>query len=119
MHKQRGLSLVTLILVAALVGSVLVLGLKLMPAYTEYFGLKAAIKKLAVEQAGAPPQEIREAFYKRATIENIQSVQPDDLEITQDQSGTTIAVKYQKVIPLVANISLMVDFQTSANQANK
>ncbi|WP_374354656.1 DUF4845 domain-containing protein [Chitinimonas sp.] len=117
MRKQRGVSLIAVILGAVLLGFVALLALKLLPVYSEYFGVKSALVAIAKEQAGAPPSDIREAFYKRATIENIKSVQPDDLEITQDQTGTTISVAYQTEVSLVANISLLIKFSTSANHA--
>jgi hypothetical protein len=118
MHKQRGVSLIVMLLAAIVLGVGFLLGLKLLPVYTEYFGLKSVLKSLANEQAGAPPSAIREAFIKKATIENISSVRPDDLDIAQDQNGTTIEVSYQKVVPLVANVNLMIEFTTSATHAN-
>ncbi|QDQ25537.1 DUF4845 domain-containing protein [Chitinimonas arctica] len=110
MQKQRGLSMVTMLAWGIILGGALVLSLKLIPAYSEYFGVKSVLKKLVVEQSGAPVSDIRESFDKRANIENISSVKGEDLEILQDQQGTTVTVAYQRVIPLVANVSLLFDF---------
>lgn len=110
MRKQKGLSLINLLAWGIILGGGLILGLKLVPAYTEYFGVKSALKGIAKEKAGAPLSEIREAFERRATIENIQSLTSADLDIVQDQSGTTISVSYQRVIPLMGNASLVLDY---------
>jgi hypothetical protein len=118
MRKQRGLSLFTMLLSAIVLGVGLLLALKLLPVYSEYFGLKSVLKALVTEEAGAPPSDIRALFARKATIQNVTSVTPDDLDIVQDQTGTTISVTYQKVVPLVANVSLMIDFSTSATHAN-
>jgi len=115
MRKQRGLSLINLILWAVVVGFIALVGLKLVPVYTEYFGLKSALNALVKEKAGAPLSEVREGFLHRAEIENITSVKADDLDIQQDKSGTSISVKYQKVVPLIANVSLLFDFEASAH----
>jgi len=116
MRKQRGLSLVNLILWAVVLGFCALLGLKLVPVYTEYFGVKSVLAGLVKEKAGAPLSEIRESYQHRAEIENISAVKSDDLDIEQDKTGTTIAVKYQKTVPLIANVSLLFDFETSAHK---
>jgi hypothetical protein len=114
MRKQTGLSLVTMLLTAILLGLALLLALQMIPVYTEYFSVKSVLKQLANEQAGAPPADIRESFVKRATIQNISSVKPDDLDITQDANGTTISVSYQAKVHLIANVSLLFDFSAEA-----
>ncbi|GAB3249958.1 DUF4845 domain-containing protein [Chitinimonas naiadis] len=110
MQKQRGVSLINMLAWAILLGMGLILGLKLVPVYTEYFGVKGVLKALVRDQAGAPVSDIREAFVKRADIENIHSVTAGDLDIIQDQSGTRISASYQAVVPLVGNASLVFDF---------
>jgi hypothetical protein len=115
MRKQTGLSLVTVLLGALVLGLALLLALQLIPVYTEYFSVKSVLKQLADEQAGAPPADIRESFIKRASIQNISSVKPDDLDITQDANGTTIAVSYQAKVHLAGNASLVFDFNAEAH----
>ncbi|MDN3576165.1 DUF4845 domain-containing protein [Chitinimonas viridis] len=110
MRKQKGLSLINLLAWGIILGACLVLGLKLIPVYSEYMGIKTALKALAKDMSGAPIGEIRESFDKRATIEDIKSVQAADLDIVQDQAGTVISVTYQRVVPLVGNASLLFDF---------
>ncbi|MBV8464501.1 MAG: DUF4845 domain-containing protein [Burkholderiales bacterium] len=114
MRKQNGLSLVTMLLGAIVLGLALLLVIQLIPVYTEYFSVKSVLKQLANEQAGAPPAEIRESFVKRASIQDISSVKPDDLDITQDANGTSISVTYQAKVHLVANVSLLFDFSAQA-----
>jgi len=114
MQKQRGLSMINMLALALILGMGLILGLKLVPVYTEYFGLKKVLNTLAREQGGAPVSDIRESFDKRANIENIHSVKSTDLDIVQDQTGTNISVSYQAVVPLIANASLVFDFQAEA-----
>lgn len=118
MRKQRGMSMIAMILVAALLGMAFIVALKLLPVYSEYFSIKSTLKQLASEQAGAPPSAIGEAFIKHATIENINSVKPENLDISEEGGTTTIAVKYAAEVPLIANISLKVNFETSASHTN-
>ncbi|MFC4159192.1 DUF4845 domain-containing protein [Chitinimonas lacunae] len=114
MQKQRGLSYVTMLLAAIVLGFGMVLFFKLVPAFTEYFAVKRTVEILAKENASAPMPDIREAFRKRAEIEDIKAISAEDLEIIQDQEGTEIIADYKKIVPLIANASLMFEFRTSA-----
>lgn len=108
--------MMTLLAWGVVLGMGFILGMKMIPAYTEYFGVKNVLKTLVREQAGAPVTDIRESFDKRAVIENISAVKGGDLDIEQDARGTTIAVSYQKIIPLIANASLMFDFHAEEHR---
>ena len=50
MHKQRGVSLMGLLIIGSMVAFLMLLGFKLVPAYVEYFSLKKTLQSLAVEQ---------------------------------------------------------------------
>ncbi len=54
--------------------------------------------------------DVRRAFDRRATIDDITVITPADLEITKDGSDFVIAFAYQKKVPLFANVSVLIDF---------
>ncbi|GAB7128363.1 hypothetical protein JCM19000A_28700 [Silvimonas sp. JCM 19000] len=110
MRKQQGLSFFGFIMVAVFVAAVAVTFFKVIPAYVEYFNIKKTIKTIAKEGAGQPPAEIRSAFSKHAEIDDIESVKASDLQIQQAGGNTSVSVNYQRTVPLVANISLLFDF---------
>jgi len=111
MFRQRGISLMGLIVTLAVVGFVGVMAAKLLPAYIDYF----AVKKIfaAMEQAGdlkGSVHDIRKSFERRNDIENAQDVHPEDLEITKEGGETVMSVSWSKKVPLVSNISACLDF---------
>ena len=111
MVRQRGVSLVGLIVTLAVGAFIFVLGVKLVPAYIEYFSVKKMFS--AMEANGdlkGSVREIRYAFEKRNNIENVADVHPDDLEITKEGGETVISVSWSKKVGLVANISACLDF---------
>ncbi|MEW9900068.1 DUF4845 domain-containing protein [Chitinivorax sp. PXF-14] len=118
MKKQRGLSLFGLLVIGALVGFFVLLGIKCVPAYTEYFGVKNAITALIKDSASAPAQEIRAAFDKRGLIEGYK-IRGDELDIDQTPNGTTIGIEYDREVPVAANISLKIHFTVSQSTAGK
>ena len=55
-------------------------------------------------------------FSNHATIDDIKSVQPDDLEISKEGGKVVVSASYQVTIPLAGNISLLMDFNPSTQQ---
>jgi hypothetical protein len=57
----------------------------------------------------------RQAFGKYAEIEHIKTLTPADLDIFKEDNQVVIAFAYEKRIPLVANVSLLIDFRGSSS----
>ena len=93
------------------------LGLKMVPSYIEFFALKKAINAVGEEaRNGANAAAIRKSFSNRATIDAIESVKPEDLEITKDSTGVIVSAAYRKEIPLVSNIGIYIDFSAVSRE---
>jgi hypothetical protein len=113
--KQRGMSLSTLIFGGGLIALLAVVGMKLLPAYIEFF----AVKKIfaSMEQAGdikGSVRDIRSSFDKRNAIEDVKSVKSEDLEITKEGGETVISVSWSTKIYLVGNASACLDFSVTS-----
>ena len=114
MMKQRGVSLMGLIIGLAVVGFLAIMAAKLMPAYIEYFSVKKMFS--AMEQAGdmkLSVREIRKSFDTRNTIEDVKSVKGDDLEIGKEGGETVVTATWSNKVPLVSNISACLDFSVT------
>ncbi|MBZ2208097.1 DUF4845 domain-containing protein [Massilia soli] len=105
---QRGVSLTGLILVLAIMGFVAIVALKTVPAYAEYSAVKDAIA--VAKDTGGTVREMQVSFDKNADINNIESIKGRDLVISKESGETEISFEYEKRIPLVANVSLLIDF---------
>ena len=108
---QRGLSLVNLIVGLAVVGFLVVMAAKLIPAYLEFYNVKKVLATM--EQAGSLKGTVREIRYdweKRNAIEDIKSVRGEDLEITKAGGETVVTAAWSVRIPMVGNASACLDF---------
>jgi hypothetical protein len=109
--KQLGLNLGGLLAVCVVIIALVMLGLKMVPSYIEYFSIKKAVVALGEEsRGGTSVADIRKDFDKRATIDAVSTVSGKDLDITKDGPDVVISVSYRKEIPLVANVGLYIDF---------
>ncbi len=114
--RQRGVSMFGILLIC--VGMVLVAigGLKVVPAYIEYFAVKKAVTGIVQSgEAKGTVADIRRSFDKRAQVDDITVVSGGDLEITKEGSDVVVSFAYPKKIPLFGNVSIFFDFAGSSN----
>jgi hypothetical protein len=116
--KQRGLSFSGFIFGAFLLVMASIVGLKMIPAYIE----NATIKNLFVTIANDPEMKdatvgaIKMSFSKRASIESVSVIGTDDIDIEKVDGDLVLSASYPVKIPLVANISLYLEFNPSSGK---
>jgi Domain of unknown function (DUF4845) len=115
--RQRGITLLGLIMGSVVLVFVALLGMRLLPSYIEYFTIKKAVVGIANETRGRSPavNEVRRLFENRQAIDDFHAVNSTDLEITKVGNDVQIVAAYRKEIPLVANIGVYIDFVASSN----
>lgn len=106
--KQTGVSLTGLILVLAVIGVIAVFAIKLLPTYFEYSAIKDAIVR--AKEAGGTPREMQVAFDKNAGMNSVTAISGRDLTITRDDGETQLSFAYEKRVPLVGKVSLVIDY---------
>lgn len=117
--KQRGVTFTGFIMVAAVLVSVAIFSMKLIPAYMENGKIQKAFDAIVRDpalQAGTV-FEIKEAFYKRAnTMDNVTTVTSNDIVISKENGVLTLSASYSAKIPLAGNVSLLVEFNPTASR---
>jgi hypothetical protein len=115
MKKQQGVTLLGMAAGCVVLIILVIGGLKITPAYIEYFTVKKAVVAIAQSNGRGTVGEIRQAFDKRAAIDSIDVVGAKDLEITKEGNDVVVSVSYPKRISLFGNVSLIIDFVASSN----
>jgi sensor histidine kinase regulating citrate/malate metabolism len=115
--RQRGLSMLGFLFVAAVVIVCVMVGFRVMPAYIEFYSVQKALEQaLADTKDLNSATEIRNAFQRRADAGYIESVQSRDVEITKSKNSVTANISWTRKLPLVANVSLFLEFDASATR---
>ena len=113
-NKQQGLTLISVILVAALLGAALLVAFKCIPVVTEYLAIVRVIKAVAEDgDNGETVGNLKHSFDRRAVIDDITTIRGKDLIIYKQGGKVVVQAKYERRVPLVANVSLLFDFNTS------
>ena len=115
MRNQQGATLLGMLVVGIVIVFLVVGGVKIAPAYIEYFTVKKAIVAIARSNSKATVGEVRYAFQLRAAIDNIDVIGAKDLEITKEGAEVVISFAYPKRIPLFGNVNVVIDFAASSN----
>ena len=116
-RQQLGLSLAGLLGAAFAIAILALLVMKVAPEYYEHRQIVGAIKKVAANaRQDASVKEVRDAFDRQANVDYISALDSSDLEVTKEGGRIVIAFSYEKRIPLVANVSLLLDFTGSSKE---
>jgi hypothetical protein len=109
--RQRGLSLIGLMVWAVGLGIVALVVMKVVPTINEFYTIQRAVDKVAKE-GGTTVPDIRQAFDRQKEIEySIQAISGSDLEITKINEKIVVAFAYDKEIELMAPVYLVIKYQ--------
>jgi Domain of unknown function (DUF4845) len=116
MRRQRGMSGIGILIILILVVFAALIGMRVTPAYLEYFAIKKAIASMTQsgELRGGSVADVRRSFERHQAIDDFTAVGPQDLEITKDGGDLVISFAYEKRVPLFYNVSLLIDFAGSS-----
>ena len=108
--RQRGLTLIGLLFWGILVAMLALVVIRVLPTINEYTTVQRAVKKIAQDNPGTVP-EIRAAFDRQKNIEySISSISGQDLQITKENDKVVIRFEYNKEVPLVEPVFLLIKY---------
>lgn len=105
---QRGISLFGLIFFGAALAFIGIVAAQVIPPVNEYLSIKKHIN--TVKSQGATVQDIRNKFDSTAHIQDIKTLSGKDLDITKENDKVKISFAYNKEIPLMGPVSLLIKF---------
>jgi hypothetical protein len=116
-QRQRGLSIVGFILVAALVMLAVMIGFRMVPAYIEWYTVqKVMATTLQTSKDGFTLYQFRRDFDLKASADYIDSVRGSDIEVTKEGNQLVATATWQRVLHLVGNVSLLLEFEATATK---
>jgi hypothetical protein len=115
--RQRGLSMLGFLFVAAVVVTCVMVGFRVLPAYIEYYSIQKALEQALVDAKDLnSAAEVRSAFQKRADAGYIESITGRDVDVVKSKNEVTASASWNRKLPLVANVSLWLDFEATATR---
>lgn len=109
---QSGMSLFSLLIVGIVIGFLLLVGMKVFPTATEYWAIKKAANKAAME--GSSVADVQRSFDKASQIDDFSAITGKDLIINKNGDKMIVSFAYEKRIPLFGPASLLLDYRGSS-----
>lgn len=115
-HNQKGITLLSFLLILALVGFFGFLFMRLFPVYTEYFSAVNDIKAVT-QAADADKLElpmIKDGLYRRFQISYVERINLDKhIKLRTEKDGKVLDLKYEVREPLMYNLDFVAKFERS------
>ena len=115
-RRQHGLSMIGFLFVATVVVVVTLLAFRMMPAYIEHYTIQKALEGALADSNDLSVATIRRAMDRRLAADYADAVVGKDVEVTKNGNAITASVSWQVKLPLVSNVSLLLDFDAAASR---
>jgi hypothetical protein len=110
---QAGMTMISWIMLAALIGFVGLFGFKLFPLYMNYFTINSVLTNVAKGVTeGEAPVQIRKDIGNFFDVNDVNNVKPEDIQIKNnpDTKTITLILDYDERTNFVYNVDLVVHF---------
>ena len=117
-HRQRGMTMLGIIVVVVVVGAWVYAGIRLAPKYLEYMRVASTLEKVRDEYDSNPGTTefmLRKAIERHFDIEMVEVITSNDIEIKKEGGEFTMRAAYEDTVPLAGNVSFLVEFDKSVN----
>lgn len=103
--RQRGMSVIGLLLLLVLIGAVALVAMRVIPMYVQYYSIKSTIETVRKESVGdMAKEEIQRAIQRRFDIGYVTNVQAKDLNVRNDRQGKVLDLVYQDERELIKGL---------------
>ena len=116
LSRQRGASLISLLVLAIVVGFFMLIGARAFPAVNEYLTIRQAVNKI-MRANPASPTDIRSSFEKTVEVEySIHTISASDLniQVLGDTGRIRTSFAYNAEVEIFDPVYLMFKFSGSA-----
>jgi len=109
LKRQQGMTAIGWLIVLALIGFFVLLTLRMLPSYMEFFKVSSTLDSLEKETL-ATPAEIRKLLERRFEISYVETIKPKDVLIKNAGAAWNVTAKYDSRVHLFANIDVVMAF---------
>ena len=109
------MTLIGFVMVLAVVGIFIYMGMKLIPMYSEYYSVKQALAAMAREPGitDNDPAKIKDLLFRRLDVSYADTVKPEHVKIARKDAGYVLTVDYEVRKPLISNIDVVGRFNAT------
>jgi Domain of unknown function (DUF4845) len=109
--RQRGITFLSLVFLAVLVGVVGLAAIKIVPMYISDMRLAKALEGISEDLSGkeVTAQSIQYALAKRFSVDDVE-LPKDAVKVAQSKNGYSVRIQYENRAPYMGDLWLMIVF---------
>ena len=119
---QKGITMIGFVIMLCVVGFFAYAGMKLIPVYTEYFGVVKAMKQLQTEPniESKSIDEIRALLGVKFSVQYVDesTIPKGGYQLITENGQRSLRIAYDKDIPFIYNVDLLVHFSKTVDLAH-
>ena len=114
--SQQGMTAIGMAMILALCGFVLVILVKLFPAYMEGFKISSSLQGLTSDNRveGASDAKVKDLIMKKLQVDDVDDVKAEHIKIVTSGSKRTVSIEFEKRVPMMGNVDAVVKFGDNA-----
>jgi len=115
-RRERGMTALGVLIVVVFLGMFVYGGMRLVPAYIEYYNAAKAVSGLTAADLGGSVSEdsIRASLERRFDVSDVTSIRASDVVISATKTGWLLHMSYTVDVPFLGNLTLRAHFDKSA-----
>jgi hypothetical protein len=119
--KQRGLTFISLIILLGVIGFFVLLILKIGPIYMNHAKVVNALDALEATDnlTSMSQQQIITSLDKRFNLNYVENVSHDDITIVSKPGYVKVNIDYERIEPIIGNLSVLVEFHEGFESGSK
>jgi hypothetical protein len=110
LKRQNGMTAIGWLIVLALIGFFVLLTLRMLPSYLEYYKVVSTLDSLKKEGTMSSPAEIRRLIDRRFNISYVEAIQPKDVIIKPVGPNYQVIADYESRKHIFANVDVVMSF---------
>jgi len=116
MHKQKGLTLISWIVVLVYILFQAVIAMKIIPEYITDRSIKSVLETMKTDPdaKGLTNKRLQILIEKRLNMNNIYSIKPEDIKIKSGRDMQVITIDYDPRGTLIGNLDYIITFHYQA-----
>ena len=115
-RRQRGISMIGFLFTAAVLLTVALLAFRMIPSYIEYYTVQKALQDAIAETKEPTVATIRRYVERRLSADYVDSISYNDVQVTKSGNVITASVSWEKKLPVMHNVSLLMEFNAEASR---
>ena len=115
-RRERGMTMVGMVILVAFIGLFAFAALRLTPVYLNYAKVVGVVNGIHEEFDGRNPTRsaMRNSITRRFDVESVGEITAREVSVTAVDGGFEVRVQYDHVSPFIANVSFFVHFDKKA-----